>query len=346
MILTAVVHKEATPTKSLGLPSRVLIVALSVAVALTALEVAVRLYGRFTNQPRGMTFDRELGWRPLPHVRKIGAVWGVSRPASTNSYGWRDSEHTYEKAPGVRRVVAIGDSFTFGTDVDDGERFSDLLDRRFSHLEVINLGVAGYGTDQELRLLETVGFRFQPDIVILTVCVLNDLDDIGYERLYSWPKPYYSLLDGQLQLWKPQETWDIRLRTSSDLVEFAYQRLMNENDKPRHGARADMDTMPVFAALVDRFVALTGQHGARPLAVLAYGPEGVRGDFTPLGHRIAEVLAGAGVPTVDTRALFRARSRDPNTVFYSNIGLHWNARGHVVVADGIEELMHGVGVQP
>jgi lysophospholipase L1-like esterase len=344
MIVTVVAQQDTEPATFVKLMSRMLIVAVSVTASLAALEGAVRLYGRLTNQPRGMTFDEDLGWRPVPNVQKIGAVWGVSRPASTNSHGWRDREHSYEKAPGVRRVVAIGDSFTFGTDVDDGERFSDLLDHRFNHVEVINLGVAGYGTDQELRLLETVGFRYQPDIVILTVCVLNDLDDIGYERLYSWPKPYYSLMSGPLQLWRPEKTWDIRVRTSSDLVEFAYQRLMKETNNSRRGAKAATDTMPVFAALIDRFVGLTARHGARLLAVLAYGPEGVRGDFTMLGRHITEVFARLGVPTLDTRMLFATQSQDPNKLLYSSVGLHWNARGHAVVADGIAQLMHDIGL--
>jgi hypothetical protein len=72
--------------------------------------------------------------------------------------------------------------------------------------EVINLGDAEYGTDQELRLLETEAFRYQPDVVLLTVCVFNDLEDIGYKRLYSQPKPHYSLEGGSLRLWKPVMT--------------------------------------------------------------------------------------------------------------------------------------------
>jgi len=166
-----------------------MLVVLSTALVLLALEGGARLYGNVTNQGRGMTFDAELGWRPLPNVRKVGEVWGVSRPAVTNSRGWRDIEHPYEKAAGIRRAVAIGDSFTFGTNVDDGERFTDVLPRRIDHLEVVNLGVAGYGTDQELRVLEIEAFRYQPDVVIFTICVFNDLDDISYDRLYSWPKP-------------------------------------------------------------------------------------------------------------------------------------------------------------
>ena len=59
-----------------------------------------------------MGYDPELGWRLLPDVEKRGPFWGVDEPARTNSRGWRDAEHPLAKPPGVRRIVALGDSFT------------------------------------------------------------------------------------------------------------------------------------------------------------------------------------------------------------------------------------------
>ena len=67
---------------------------------------------------------------PLPNVRKIGQVWGVVRPARSNSKGWRDAERSYSRPEGKRRAVALGNSFTFGVGVDDGERYTDLLNAR------------------------------------------------------------------------------------------------------------------------------------------------------------------------------------------------------------------------
>jgi hypothetical protein len=91
-----------------------------------------------------MRFDAELGWRPLPNVKKVGDAWDVSRPAVTNSHGWRDGEHPYDKPPGFRRAVAIGDSFTFGMDVYDGEGFTDVLSHRVDPLECIGQQFFGH----------------------------------------------------------------------------------------------------------------------------------------------------------------------------------------------------------
>ena len=326
-------------------PQLTFLVVLSTAASLLVLEGATRVYAGLTNQERGMTFDAELGWRPLPRVTKAGAIWGVSRPATTNSLGWRDREHRYEKPPGVRRAVAIGDSFTFGMDVDDGERFTDELPRRIDRLEVVNLGVAGYGTDQELRLLETEGVLYQPDVVILTVCVVNDLDDITYDRLYSWPKPHYSLENGGLRLWKPVATWGVRARESSYLLEFTYQRFMTGVNKSRRVAGFAAETAPaVFEALIQRIAAVAGEHGARLVAVIAYGPTTMTRDFSDLGRYVNDVLARKAVPTLDTRQLFADRSPDPDRLLYSPRGLHWNAQGHAIVAEGIQSLLARVGI--
>ena len=130
----------------------------------------------------------------------------------------------------------MGDSFTFGTDADDGERFTDLLPA-LAELEVVNLGVAGYGTDQELRVLEIEGLRYDPDIVILTVAVFNDLTDIGTTGCIRGRSPT-TARTGELRLSKPTLTLGMRARTSSYLVEFVFQRLRNDNLTPTPGARS------------------------------------------------------------------------------------------------------------
>src|SRR5438093_3987526 len=94
---------------------------LALTLMLAVVEGAVRLLAKVTHRERGMHFDPELGWRPMPNVHKIGQVWGVARPASSNSLGWRDRERTVQKPNGRHRVIALGDSMTFGVSVDDGD---------------------------------------------------------------------------------------------------------------------------------------------------------------------------------------------------------------------------------
>lgn len=117
--------------------------------------------------------DPDLGWRNMP-----GAVARVKAPRFSyrlriNSKGLRDVEHPYEKEPGTFRIALLGDSIAWGWGVDDGRCFADLIEPRLG-VEVINLGVPGYSTDQQLLTLERDGLRYEPDLVLLCF-VLNDV---------------------------------------------------------------------------------------------------------------------------------------------------------------------------
>src|SRR5262245_40984070 len=108
-----------------------------------AREVAAIAAGDEGKRARS-TFDPELGWCPRP-----GQAFELYR------HDWAGcriqlGELAREKTPGVRRVVALGCSFTQGAEVEGRETWSALLDARHPELELANLGVAGYGVDQAL----------------------------------------------------------------------------------------------------------------------------------------------------------------------------------------------------
>jgi hypothetical protein len=80
----------------------------------------------------------------------------------------------------TRRVLILGDSFVFGVGLDAGERFSDVLGRALpADVEVINAGVPGWGTDQEMLFYESSLRRLQPDVVVLTFLGQNDVVNNG-----------------------------------------------------------------------------------------------------------------------------------------------------------------------
>lgn len=128
----------------------------------------------------------------------------------TNSYGMRSSR-PYEKQPppGWRRILLFGDSFTDGYGVSNRERFSDLLENTLGQTEVLNFGLSGSGTDQQVLIFENLGGDFGGDVVLFCPQVEN----IRRVALKYWPsidgttgrtilapKPYFSLEDGNLVL--------------------------------------------------------------------------------------------------------------------------------------------------
>ena len=92
-----------------------------------------------------------------------------------NSRGLRDGEHAFERPSGGSRFVALGDSFTFGAGVSFGQRFTEVAERRLADVEIVNMGVPGYGLDDALLAFIAEGHRYRPDgvLVILNGHLVN-----------------------------------------------------------------------------------------------------------------------------------------------------------------------------
>ncbi|RIK96466.1 MAG: hypothetical protein DCC71_22420 [Proteobacteria bacterium] len=99
--------------------------------------------------------------------------------ASFNSHGFRDGEFEVPKPPGRFRILALGDSFTEGMQVHDEETFSERIEAALRgdgrDVDVLNLGVSGMGTSDELALLRIWGPRLEPDLVMVFFCLANDV---------------------------------------------------------------------------------------------------------------------------------------------------------------------------
>ena len=96
----------------------------------------------------------------------------------TNSRGLRYQDIPTEKPANTWRIFVSGDSFTEGVGVDEGKRFTDLLENQFnssaSHIQFINGGLAGTGPLQYGRLFLKVGLEYNSDALLICLYV-NDV---------------------------------------------------------------------------------------------------------------------------------------------------------------------------
>ena len=128
-----------------------------------------------------MEFDPDLFWRLKPELRGLRVEGHIRSHAIdfrvTTHRGLRSLTPLGTKSR--FRVLAIGDSCTFGLGVEDGEtwpaQLEGLLRRAGVDADVINAGVPGYTAFQGKRFLETRGLALDPDLVLVSFG-FNDID--------------------------------------------------------------------------------------------------------------------------------------------------------------------------
>ena len=105
---------------------------------------------------------------------------------SHNSLGFRDNERQEEKPAGTFRILALGDSFTYGIGADFDATWPSVLERALNErsgphprVEVIRMGLPRYFPAAERLVLEHYGLRFQPDLVVVGI-LPNDVIDTHY----------------------------------------------------------------------------------------------------------------------------------------------------------------------
>jgi hypothetical protein len=166
----------------------IIVVVLSLLVAFTVAEVAVRLISPQRVGPTQFTFDPELGEIPVPHQHGEENYPGAYRfTYSNNSLGWRGRREYREAKQTDYRVLFLGDSFTYGTGVNDDQTFAALVEKELKadrmSVEVINAGCPGKGTDYELKFFQTLGRKFHPDLTVLGFYP-NDFQDNSRGEYY------------------------------------------------------------------------------------------------------------------------------------------------------------------
>ncbi|MFC1823762.1 SGNH/GDSL hydrolase family protein [Thermodesulfobacteriota bacterium] len=153
-----------------------------------------------------------LGYKLSPLLR--------DRYISTNSHGLRDQEFSLSRPEGIKRILGIGDSFTFGYKVDLDECYLKQLQSRLNknryRWEVINAGVTGYNMWQYLAYFKHYGYKFEPDIVSIGVYFDDFYGDPPTIKQPSVHQRYHSLSSVRLNNF---------IRNTVDLMKIRYRYL-------------------------------------------------------------------------------------------------------------------------
>jgi GDSL-like Lipase/Acylhydrolase family len=188
--------------------ARLLAVLLGLALPLIALEAAIRTFGPFLpgayDTGAYLIRHAELGHFHVPGFDGWIKSSEFANHVKISPLGLRDRRTSYEKSPGTFRILLLGDSFTSGVQVQAHETLAERLEAALNRdagtpVEVINAGVAGYSTGQQLLLLDQEGVKYQPDLVILNFFAGNDVSNNNFRLelqdadIRRALKPYFDL---------------------------------------------------------------------------------------------------------------------------------------------------------
>jgi hypothetical protein len=281
------------------------------------------------------------GWTLQPGLSRITVF--NNNTLSSNSRGLRgSSEHAYEKPPGTLRILALGDSFTFGSEVSDNETWTYYLEKLVPGSEVINFGVQGYGHDQMLLYLQEEGVKYHPDIVILGFLAIDMERNVMSFRDSAKPR---FILDGRrlvltntpvprVEETLAREPWRSKFVDVLTMLRARYRERSGqiESEKER-----------ITVALLNEIASTIRAAGAVPLFVyLPCCDEINRRDMGDGERFFFSYCREHGVQSISLQRFFREKLE--RGIHLREGHFHWGPEEHRTAAEGIREYLaeHGI----
>ena len=319
---------------------------------LLAIEIGVRVrHGNPVAQRLPLQLveaNRFRGWQLVPDRD----FYTYSELATINSLGFRGPE-VAPRQPDELRVVALGDSMTFGIGVDDEHTLPAFLERELEArldrpVTVINTGHAAYSTNQEIGVLLEHGATLDPDLVVL-FWFFNDIDQPPVEELNR------RLTEGGPETFEtrnaftgwPAWKWRIKNFTRHSAI-CAWWLWRNEHhtlgkDGLGRWSRETVDDAFVsLDAWMYQFGLLEQQLGAKPAAVVIPFAPAVGDDDAARRHvsrtydqRALETIADRGIPVMSVRPALEAAAEELGRVPYLPYDYHWDADGNEAEAQAV-----------
>ena len=177
----------------------------------------------YLNMPGRITFRYD--GNPRGYFDEQNEVHHDVNPSGFRGPAFRPEEDV------TRRLVFLGDSFTFGEGVHNQDTYPEvtarLLRKDGQRVEACNLGVGGYNTSQAAQVLKLFGFDLKPQVVVVGY-TLNDAEPPLFEVDSASGKPVRrpreSFIESEGTPGKPPESFLYRLRLVQVIWQIARQR--------------------------------------------------------------------------------------------------------------------------
>jgi len=302
--------------------------------------------------------DPYLGWALVPNSQNHSVASEFDILYKINSQGIRDDEIILPKPEGMFRILALGESTIFGEGIDYGHRCTEIIEQCLQNVDMVNLGVQGFGIDQVYLQLEQNGLNFESDLAVLFIAVDDFLQRATLKKRLGQRKPRFVLdrqnsslclevLDKEADAPKTDNS-HIEIKssgktkkrgwqwacTSNIAALFDYLHSLNminadwqstyntlENDK-KHGLQyTKAEFSQLISLLLQKYQQACDNQGIEFLVVLIEAKE----------YDIAKICLQAGISCLDMREIFDRADKAHRTRF--KIDPHFNRFAHKIIGE-------------
>ena len=304
-----------------------LLVLLSCVIGLALVEVALRAFVPIRDVgPSFTTFDPDFGKRLKASFSTTRITPEFTMSFSTNSLGFRGPEPAGRPE---RPILFLGDSFTMGYGVNDGEEYPALIGRplaeRGIEAPIVNAGLGDNGNGRWLKFLQRFGQDYDPRLIVLQL-MANDFDDNAQEGLFALTE------QERLQALPVRPGGSRSLQRVIEAVPGLDQLYLiglarqvkaamgqHSSDDPAAEAERERQAERLTYRLLEEVLTVAQSHDW-PVVAISVEIE---------GERLAEIerlFARFRVPLI----VMPSKQAEPD--LYYVLDGHWNARGHVEAA--------------
>ena len=347
---TSVEESNSEKKRSLPLWKKLLFSAALLFFLLIGLEIICRFFPmplNTENKPTGpedmlrFSTNSRIGWELVPD----------NPDRDHNADGFRGPKRTLSKPADTVRIAVLGDSITYGLGVDYDQTYSAELERMLleqgESVEVLNFGVPGFNSYQELAILGDRVWQFDPDLVIMTFST-DDVEttplviQVGdqpilfrnqYESNFWFDSRPHWWLVGHSELYRRIYRGIVLLTTGMPEENFYNVHVnpetsfSNIESVARECNKRDVAFLTVISPLLP------------PI-----DPDDGINEYTPALDRVRTMLAKAKIPVVDLKMVYERYPNGELRVIPADCE-HPNALGHAEAAlamfETVEKLTRG-----
>jgi len=274
--------------------------------------------------------DDKLGWKLIENVR----IRHYTVTYEIDKDGFRKINNSEERPD--FSIYFFGDSFTFGSGVNDKDTFTSIIKDKYlkKEIDVYNTGVDGYGIVQMFQRFLSLKDQIQPGDLIIFTPIANDIK----RNLTDFYIPYATKFANIMTIGK-YPFFDQGVMTYHELEDNFYNKL-------KLSAISAPYTGYFFKSIRNKFIPDTTKESQEIFKIIEKETEMRGGKFIlfflpETGERLYRTYTVdiSGFNYFDIMHFFPSEAEELNKMRLSKDDGHYNKTGHEIVAKAIVETL-------